>query len=259
MAYTDSQFAQLLEIIANAKLFSELLEQTTLTDDGFFTAINTGTSDAKKIKIPLLRGFNGDWNATTNTPTLINGTGLTGSVYRVSVAGTLDLGNGSLTYGIDEIIYYNSTKWVKLIQSQISDILNLQSSLDDKADLTSGNTFTGNQSVTGDVSATGQGSFGGDVKVTDKLYSAGDILTLQSANGLGGSLILNDGADTLTSNFDLFICASIKADIYKLKNLNTAPASATDWGVLGDIRYTADYIYVCTATNTWKRVAISTW
>jgi hypothetical protein len=41
--------------------------------------------------------------------------------------------------------------------------------------------------------------------------------------------------------------------------LNTAPASASGTGTLGEIRYTADYIYVCTATNTWKRSALSTW
>ena len=41
--------------------------------------------------------------------------------------------------------------------------------------------------------------------------------------------------------------------------LNTAPASAGAAGVLGEIRYTADYIYVCTATNTWKRTALTTW
>ena len=41
--------------------------------------------------------------------------------------------------------------------------------------------------------------------------------------------------------------------------LNVAPASASAAGTLGEIRYTADYIYVCTATNTWKRTALSTW
>jgi hypothetical protein len=41
--------------------------------------------------------------------------------------------------------------------------------------------------------------------------------------------------------------------------VGTAPASATATGTAGDIRYDADYIYVCTATNTWKRTAISTW
>jgi hypothetical protein len=39
----------------------------------------------------------------------------------------------------------------------------------------------------------------------------------------------------------------------------TAPASATATGTAGDIRYDADYIYICTATNTWKRSAIATW
>jgi hypothetical protein len=39
----------------------------------------------------------------------------------------------------------------------------------------------------------------------------------------------------------------------------TAPASATAAGTAGDIRYDADYIYVCTAANTWKRAAIATW
>jgi hypothetical protein len=37
------------------------------------------------------------------------------------------------------------------------------------------------------------------------------------------------------------------------------PASATAAGAAGDIAWDADYIYVCTATDTWKRVAISTW
>jgi hypothetical protein len=37
------------------------------------------------------------------------------------------------------------------------------------------------------------------------------------------------------------------------------PASASDTGVVGEIAWDADYIYICTATNTWKRSAITTW
>lgn len=37
------------------------------------------------------------------------------------------------------------------------------------------------------------------------------------------------------------------------------PASATSAGIAGQIATDTDYIYVCTATNTWKRVAIATW
>jgi len=39
----------------------------------------------------------------------------------------------------------------------------------------------------------------------------------------------------------------------------TVPASASATGTAGDIAWDADYIYVCTATDTWKRVAITTW
>jgi len=41
--------------------------------------------------------------------------------------------------------------------------------------------------------------------------------------------------------------------------LNTAVTNASDTGTLGEIRFTADYIFVCVATDTWKRVAIATW
>jgi hypothetical protein len=37
------------------------------------------------------------------------------------------------------------------------------------------------------------------------------------------------------------------------------PASATATGATGEICWDASYIYVCTATNTWKRTAIATW
>lgn len=37
------------------------------------------------------------------------------------------------------------------------------------------------------------------------------------------------------------------------------PSSASDTGVAGTICADASFIYVCTATNTWKRVAIATW
>lgn len=46
---------------------------------------------------------------------------------------------------------------------------------------------------------------------------------------------------------------------YKLSALNTAPSSSSDTGTLGEIRVTSAYIYVCTATNTWVRAALSTW
>ena len=36
-------------------------------------------------------------------------------------------------------------------------------------------------------------------------------------------------------------------------------ASATAVGAVGEIRWDASYVYVCVATNTWKRTALTTW
>ena len=44
-----------------------------------------------------------------------------------------------------------------------------------------------------------------------------------------------------------------------LAALNTAPASASATGTVGEIRWTADYLYLCTATDTWVRVLLQTW
>ena len=41
--------------------------------------------------------------------------------------------------------------------------------------------------------------------------------------------------------------------------VGTAPATTGATGTAGDIRYDADYIYICTATDTWKRASIATW
>lgn len=41
--------------------------------------------------------------------------------------------------------------------------------------------------------------------------------------------------------------------------LTSAPSSSSATGKPGMFAYDDDYIYVCTAADTWKRVAISTW
>lgn len=40
---------------------------------------------------------------------------------------------------------------------------------------------------------------------------------------------------------------------------NSVPANSTASGVAGTVRYDSSYIYICVASNTWKRAAISTW
>jgi hypothetical protein len=57
--------------------------------------------------------YQGVWNATTNTPTLADGTGSTGDVYRVTVAGSRNLGSGAITFDVGDYVVYNGTVWEK--------------------------------------------------------------------------------------------------------------------------------------------------
>jgi len=50
----------------------------------------------------------------------------------------------------------------------------------------------------------------------------------------------------------------VNANTIRVRTART-PASASATGATGEICWDANYIYVCTATNTWKRTAISTW
>ena len=45
----------------------------------------------------------------------------------------------------------------------------------------------------------------------------------------------------------------------KLVLTTETPASAAAAGTAGQIAWDTGFIYVCTATNTWERVAIATW
>lgn len=70
-------------------------------------------------KVPManlpneVMSYKGTWNASTNTPTLADGTGNQGEIYRVSVAGTQNLGAGSLSYDIGDYVAHNGTAWEK--------------------------------------------------------------------------------------------------------------------------------------------------
>ncbi len=53
----------------------------------------------------------GTWNASTNTPTVANGTGSAGQVYIVATAGTQNLGAGSQAYSVGDYLVYDGSVW----------------------------------------------------------------------------------------------------------------------------------------------------
>ena len=58
--------------------------------------------------------FKGTWNASTNTPTLANGSGTSGWQYAVSVGGTQNLGAGSQVYNVGDFVIYDGTSWIDI-------------------------------------------------------------------------------------------------------------------------------------------------
>ncbi len=68
-----------------------------------------------------------------------------------------------------------------------------------------------------------------------------------------------DNSNTMRS--DNFVVAgglAVLADSQRIVNSKT-PATASSIGDVGQICWDTNYVYVCVATNTWKRSALATW
>lgn len=77
----------------------------------------------------------------------------------------------------------------------------------------------------------------------------------QFTNITGGTLNTTTGTAQVLTVGSEFVT---NADRIRIATANT-PASAAATGTSGQISWDTNYIYVCTATNTWKRTAISSW
>ena len=70
--------------------------------------------------------FKGTWDASTNTPTLADGTGDTGDFYVVSVAGTQDLGSGEIKFLENDRVIYSEGVWSKLSAGDVRTVNTIQ-------------------------------------------------------------------------------------------------------------------------------------
>ena len=73
-----------------------------------------------------------------------------------------------------------------------------------------------------------------------------------------GSTKLGDGGTTNYAQFSATGSMTVHGSAVIVHTEKT-PASATATGVKGEICFDGSYIYVCTATNVWRRAAISSW
>lgn len=98
-------------LITKSKLPSELANKTSITSANDVAVIQNGLSDAEKSGVALTRGSLGSWNASSNDPSLVDGTGVGGDKYLVGVAGTQDFGSGAISFLVDDFVEYINGKW----------------------------------------------------------------------------------------------------------------------------------------------------
>lgn len=107
--------------------------------------------------------------------------------------------------------------------------------------------------------------------MTDMAVNFGSTGTVTAANrqvlGVSGGLNYNvPSATTHVFSVNTSAALTVSSTVVTLGTsiklvipTSSTPASAGATGTTGTIVWDADYVYVCTATNTWKRAAIATW
>ena len=88
--------------------------------------------------------------------------------------------------------------------------------------------------------------------------SAASVFTNGYASAYPFQFYTTNGSASLSQYGNFSASGTMTGTQYRLSALNTAPVSSTDTGTLGEIRVTAGFIYICTATNTWVRTALTT-
>lgn len=125
----------------------------------------------------------------TGSPSLTDGVGTNGDLYRVSVAGTVDHGAGNVTYAVGDAVIYNGSVWQKIpandivtsVASKIGDVLLDTDDVTEATNLYYTETrVSANTDVaanTAKVSADGSIDTHSDVDTTTNPPSTGEVLT----------------------------------------------------------------------------------
>lgn len=121
--FTDLDKQNLDEVVSRVPFsgdFADLTDVPNFIQEDRRAAANGVASLDASGKVPLSQlnvsglQFKGAWNPTTNTPALVDGSGVVGDFYKASVAGSYNTGNGSYTYAVGDWIIYAGGTWNRL-------------------------------------------------------------------------------------------------------------------------------------------------
>lgn len=95
-------------------------------NNGVATLDNNGKVPISQISAGIFI-YKGVWDAVTNIPYLANGTGTTGWLYRVANEGTINFGDGDITFEVgDYVIYNDSGEWERQPNTDVVSTVNGQ-------------------------------------------------------------------------------------------------------------------------------------
>jgi hypothetical protein len=141
--------------------------------------------------------YKGTWNASTNTPTLANGTGDTGDVYICNVAGTVNFGAGPITFAVGDYVIYSGTIWQRS-SGAVGTVTSVAASITGDAIGITGSPIT--------TSGTLALAFAGTS--AQYINGAGNLTTfptsLISGSGASGQVTFFNGANSVTGTNNFF-------------------------------------------------------
>jgi hypothetical protein len=160
--------------------------------NGIATLDAGGKVPTSQLPFELME-FLGNWDASTNTPTLANtDVGKQGNTYRVSVAGTVDFGAGNITFAVGDWCYNTGSIWEKGINTDTVFSVNGQQGtvLLGLADILSQSNLTGANNI----------SINSGQTITYNVGSGGNLNSLTTTGARTWNLPDASGTIALTSD-----------------------------------------------------------
>jgi hypothetical protein len=119
---------------------------------------------------------------------------------------------------------------------------------------TFGGTFSTNANLSGNLNLNGAGS-----SINFKGQDGANTVVLQAPSGIP-DVVIGWNLPNTQGNVGEYLTVNADAEMeWKTVVRTTAPASAGSTGQAGQIAFDSGYVYVCIATDTWKRAALATW
>lgn len=197
-------------ITANAKGLVTSISSATITpaaigaiattalgaNSGVATLDSTGKLTAAQIPAAIVGAvvYQGTWDASTNTPTLVSSVGTKGQYYKVSIAGTTTIDTLNSWIAGDSIIFDGAT-WDK-IDGSATEVISVAGKIG-AVTLTSTDVGLDNVTNVAQLAATQALAITGDITATSTGLSTGTIATTLASVGSAGTY--NDSATTTQS------------------------------------------------------------